>query len=227
MAIEIGNSPCTVLGGTVIGAIERGHYVLRHNGRVLASEPLLPHAYRMEVGAECVDVIQRMGDTEIGGAFFDKIKKATKKTVSKVASAAKTVAKNKATKALYNAAKQAAPSPYKEYIAGAETAVRFTKEMTKNTPKGKAAKAALPVVQQLAAGKISLKDAQAKGKALGLKPETIRDTAAAIKLRASSSPIAKSVMAVVNDIEQVNNAPTRIVQAQSGRRYEVTVRAAS
>lgn len=216
-----------VLGQTMIGSLENGSYVIRHGNEVVANVPLSPIAQRMNVGADVHAVINRMGHVEVSGAFLNKIKKATKKTVGKVVKAAKTVAKSKVAKTLYSAAKSAAPSPYKEYIAGAETAVKFTKAMTKNTPKGKAAKKALPVAQKLAAGKISLPAAQAKAKSLGLKPNTIRDVAASIVLRQSDTPEAKAVMEVVDDIAKVEDAPTRIVEAASGRRYEVFVKAAS
>ena len=216
----------TVLGGTIIGSIEQGHYVIRHGNRVLAREPLRPHARRMQVSGDAMAVINRMGRTEVSGAFLNKIKKGAKKAVSKVVKGAKVVAKNKATKALYNAAKTAAPSPYKEYIAGAETAVNFTKAMAKGTKKGKAAKKALPTVKALAEGKISLADAKKKSQALGLKPNTIRDVAASMRLHASKSPAAKAVMGVVADISKLTESPTRIVEAASGRRYEVLVRPA-
>ncbi|MGP1665007.1 MAG: hypothetical protein ACTS5I_03640 [Rhodanobacter sp.] len=216
----------SVLGATIIGSIEQGHYVMRHGNRVLAREPLRPHAQRMQISGDAMAVIDRMQRTEVGGKFFNKVKKAAKKGVSKVVKGAKKVAKNKATKALYSAAKQAAPSPYKEYIAGAETAVNFTKAIAKGSKKGKAAKKALPTVKALAQGKITLAQAKKKSQALGLKPNTIRDVAASMKLHASKSPAAKAVMSVVTDISKVTESPTRIVEAASGRRYEVLVKPA-
>jgi hypothetical protein len=227
MATVIGAE--TVLGATVIGGVEQGHYVMRHGNNVIAAVPLRPLARKMQVGIEVQQALKRLeGDqVAIGGAFWNKIKKKTKKGISKVVDGARKVAKNKVTKELYAAAKSAAPSPYKEYIAGAETAVRFGAAMAKNTPKGKAAKKALPVVQKLAAGKISLKEAQKKGKALGLKANTIRDTAAAMKLRMSADPKAKAVIAVVNDIAKVTDNPIKTVTSPStGKRYEVLVRKA-
>jgi hypothetical protein len=223
MATVIGE---TVLGATVIGAVENGAYVIRHGNRVLVREPLMRHAVRFGGGAETERALRQLGRVEVSGAFWNKVKKATKKTVSKTVSAAKKVAKNKVVKELYKAAKSAAPSPYKEYIAGAETGVRFANAMSKKTPKGVAARKALPVVRALAEGKVSLKAAKAKGVALGLKGNTIRDAAASMKLRTSNTPQARAVMAVVADIAKVTENPTRIVQAASGRRYEVLVRQA-
>lgn len=226
MATVIGAE--TVLGATVIGGVESGHYVMRHGNNVIAAVPLRPLARKMQVGIEVQQALKLEGDqVAIGGAFWNKIKRKTKKGISKVVDSARKVAKNKVTKELYAAAKSAAPSPYKEYLAGAETAVRFGQAMAKNTPKGKAAKKALPVVQKLAAGKISLQEAQKKGKALGLKPNTIRDTAAAMKLRMSSDPKAKAVIAVVNDIAKVTENPVKTVTSPTtGKRYEVLVRKA-
>lgn len=217
----------TVLGQTVIGGIENGRYVVRHGDRVLAAEPLIKHAQRMGADAETLRIVRTIGRTQVSGAFWRKIKRKTKKAVAKTVKAAKKVARSKVMKELYAAAKQAAPSPYKEFIAGAETAVRFTSAMTKNTPKGKAARKALPVVQDLAAGKISLKAAKAKGKKLGLKPNTIRDAAASMKLRASKDPAAKAVMQVVTDIAKVTTNPTKIVKAPSGKLFEVLVKPAA
>lgn len=216
----------TVLGATVISGIENGRYVVRHGSRVIASEPLARHALAIGADAEAVRIVRGLGRTEISGAFWNKVKRTTKKAVSKTVSAAKKVAKNKITKELYNAAKAAAPSPYKEYIAGAETGVRFAKAISKNTPKGKAARKALPVVQDLAAGKITLKAAQAKGVSLGLKATTIRDAAASMRLRTSNDPKARAVMAVVADIDKVTTNPTRVVRAQDGKLFEVLVRPA-
>jgi translation elongation factor EF-G len=185
------------------------------------------HATRLNVPSDTRALIRHVsGGTQVSGAFFRKMKRKAKKAVGKVVKVARKVAKNKAVQELYKAAKQAAPSPYKEGITAAEVAVRFTDAMTKNTAKGRACAAALPTVQALAKGAITPDLADKKARALGLKPSTLRNAAIGMKLRASSNPQAKAVMGVVSDIHKLTANPTKLVEAASGRKYEVLVRAA-
>lgn len=215
-----------ILGQTIIGSIERGNYVYRHGGRVVARVPLARVARRMNVSGEAMQAIHHMsGRTEISGAFFNKIKKAAKSTVKAVAQTAKTVAKSKVTQALYSAAKAAAPSPLNQAIAASETAVKLGKAIAKGDAKGKKAAKAMPTIKALADGKISLAKAKAEAPKFGLKPNTIRDAAVAMKLTTAKSPEAKAVMAVVADIAKVESAQSRVVTAKSGRKYEILVKA--
>lgn len=212
---------------TVIGSIENGAYVARVPSRGLTVRvPLRPIGNRVggvEIGAICA----QMGTPVISGKVWNKIKSKAKKAVKKTVSIAKKVADNKIVKGLYAAAKQLAPSPINQVLGAVETGVKFGKALAKGAPN---AKRALPTIKKLAAGTITLKAAQKLAPALGVKPETIRDAAATIKLKskARTNPKVAQLFRNVAEIEATGGTPgERIVTAKSGRRYAVTVRRAA
>lgn len=212
-----------------IGAIESGAYVLRapqHGIKI--SVPLRRVARRLqvqgiEIGADAMRALPRLGDPQVSGAIWNKLKKKAKSAVKTVVNTAKKVANNKLVKTLYKVAKAAVPPPYNVALQAVETGVKFGKAIAKGSKK---AKAALPIVKKLAKGQVSLAAAKAAGKKLGLKPNTIRDAAATLKIKAAApkSPKARQLLDTAAKIEATTDpANKRIVTAQSGRRYEVSV----
>lgn len=217
---------------TVIGAIERGSYVARVPSRgMVVRVPLQPIGTRIggvEIGAICA----RLGTTEVGGKFWRKLKRKARNAVKKTVNIAKKIASNKIVKGLYNAAKQLAPSPINQVLGAVETGVKFGKALAQGS---RAARAALPIVKKLAAGKISLSEAQRLAPKAGVKPSTVRDAAATIKLKskARSNPKVAQLFKNVAEIEAAAKvaepAPShrRFITARSGRKYAVTIQRAA
>lgn len=215
---------------TVIGSIERGHYVARVPSHgICVAVPLAPIANRMghpEVGALCAS----MGTPEVSGRIWRRMKRRAKKgfrVVKKVVKVAKKVANNQIVKTLWNSAKAAIPPPYNAALVAVETGVRFGVAVAKGFPK---AKKSLPVVKALADGKISLPAAKRAAAKIGLRPNTVRDAAAMIKMKAAArtNPKLAAVFKTAATIEAARKATKeRIVTAPSGRKYAVSVRRAA
>jgi len=216
----------------IIGSIERGAYVARLPSHGLVVRvPLEPIGRRVggvEIGAVCA----QLGTTQVGG-WWSKFKKGVKKSVKKTVSVAKKIAHNKIVKQLYETAKSLAPSPLNQILGAVETGVKFGKALAGGS---KAAKAALPIVKSLAAGKLSLAAAQ-KLAPKGIKPTTIRDAAATLKLKqkARTNPQVAKLFAGVARIEATNKLPSsrpsrpmeRIITTRSGKRFAVQIRPAA
>lgn len=215
----------------VIGAIERGHYVARVPGRgVMAVVPLGPLGRRIggiEVGAICAN----LGTPEISGRFWRRMKRKVKKAVKKTVKVAKVIANNKIVKNLYQTAKNFAPSPINQMLGAIETGVKVGKALAGGSKK---IKAALPVIKALAANKTTLQAAGNAAAKLGVKPATVRDAAAMIKLKAMAKrdPKVAAAFRAATEIEgsvAVAKPKTaeRIITARSGRKYAVSVRRAA
>lgn len=212
---------------TIIGSIENGAYVARVAGSpIKVTVPLAPIGRRIggiEVGAICAN----LGTTQVSGRFWRKLKRGLKKAVKKTVRVAKAVAHNKVIKNLYGTVKGFLPSPLNQALAAVETGVKFGKALAKGSSK---AKRALPVVKQLAAGKITLKAAKRMAPSLGVKPNTIRDAAALIrfKAKAPTNPRIAELLSHAAKIEaSVGPADETIMTGPSGRRYAVRVRRAA
>ena len=210
----------------VIGSIEQGHYVLRAPewGQSVAV-PLRPIGQRIggvEIGAVCA----RLGDPQVSGKLWNKLKKGAKKAVQKTVQVAKKVASNKLTKKLYNAAKSVTPAPFSLAFTAAEAGAKIVKAVKSGNPK---AKKAASIAKKLAEGKVSLPKAKAAAKAAGIKdPNIVRDAALmpALKAAAAKNPKLAATLAQAGEIDRGVNGATKVVTAKSGRKYEVTVRAA-
>lgn len=209
----------------IIGSIEQGHYVLRAPayGQSVAV-PLRPIGERIggvEIGAACA----RMGDPEVSGKIWRKLKKGAKKAVKKTIKIAKKVASNKLTKKLYNAAKSVTPAPFSLAFTAAEAGSKLVKAVKGGNPK---AKKAAKVAAKLAGGKITVAKANAAARKIGVKPSTIKGAALMPKLKVAAlrNPKLASALAQAGEIDRGVNGATRTVKAKSGRVYEVTVRAA-
>ena len=221
---------------TIIGAIERGHYVARVPSMGLVSRvPLGPIGRRIggvEIGAVCA----RLGTTEISGRRWRRLKRGFKKGIKTTVKVAKKIAKSDIVRQLYNSAKAAIPAPFNAALAAVETGIRFGTAIAKGSKK---ARKALPVVQALAKGRIGLNDAKRLAVKAGVQPNTVRDAAAMLRLKAQAkaNPRIANVFAVAKKIESAKTVPKtsksspasreRIITARSGRRYAVTVRRAA
>lgn len=212
-----------------VGSIEQGYYVERVPSHgITVRVPIRDYAPTPEIGAMC-DRLDGVGNpAEIGWGFFKKAVKWTKKAVGKSIDAAKDVAKSRVVKKLYSSVREAAPTPWKEYLQAAETGVKFTKAITKGSKK---AKRAAPVVKALAAGKISRKKAERLARKAGVKPSTVKRAAAFERMKnhpkVRHDPKVKQALAAAHEIEKAGQKGAgyeRIVRApESGRKYIVNV----
>lgn len=209
----------------IIGSIERGRYVLRapEYGQTVsvALRPIGERIGGVEIGA----AVARMGDPIISGKIWNKLKKGAKKAVSKTISVAKKVASNKLTKKLYSVAKSVTPAPFSLAFTAAEAGAKLVKAVKGGNPK---AKPAAEVAKNLATKKITVQQASAQAKKIGVKPETVKAAALLPRLKALApkNPELAKALTQAGEISKVVDAPKMIVQAASGRKYEVSVRPA-
>jgi len=223
---------------TIIGAIDSGHYIATMPSHGLTVRvPLGPIGRRVggvEIGAICA----RLGTPEIGGRRWRRFRRGIKKGIRKTVRIAKTIANNKLVKNMYAAAKSFMPSPLNQMLGAIETGVRVGKAISGGSKK---ARAALPIIQKLAAGSISLSQSASAARRIGVKPDTVKGAAAMIKLKAEAAkrPTIARIFATAAGIEQTGKTPTRavssaqmksirrIITARSGRRYAVNIQRAS
>lgn len=142
---------------------------------------------------------------QVGGKVGKKIKEGLKKGVKAVATAAKKVAKSKVVQALAKTVKAVVPQPFKAGITAIEKGAQFAKKLVKAKKGSKEAKAKA-VVQQLAKGSITPAAATAKAKQLGVKPKDVKNTAAALKLKAAAAAGNPQAQGVVAAAETINRA---------------------
>ncbi len=175
-----------------------------------------------------------------------KARRFAKKTrLDKAIRVAKKIAKNKITRSLYRAVKNAAPSPYKEYIAGAEAAIRFSGslvKMAKGRKKGRGSKRARTrlvrmksLINQLSSGKRSYRSTMAAAKRLRLPARRISAIAAFKQGVEKRNPAALAAAQAAKNITKAVEKPrpskqkgrTFPVTGPSGQRYMVNVQRAA
>lgn len=182
-----------------------------------------------------------------------KVGRAVKKGAKKVVKVAKKVAKTRIVKNAWNSAKNM-PAPYGTYFQAADTAFKFGKSLVppKKTRKRikagirkartvvkkpsrtkvlnhKRARAALPLVRALAGRKTTVAKATRAAKKIGIKPKTVINTALAMRLASPSAPPkARKAIATARKINALTatKQTTRTITAPSGRKYEISVKAA-
>lgn len=105
-------------------------------------------------------------------------------------------------RALYESVAESVPPLHGELLMALERAVRFNKALGRKDKLGQRARAALPVVRDLAEGRKTMQDATAVAQRLGFDPNTLRDAAAAIRIARDPSDVARAVCAVAAQIER-------------------------
>jgi hypothetical protein len=189
------------------------------NGQLVAHAPeigaidgvnLRAHARRMaargEIGAsrELDAYLGSLGGPpEISGKIAKKIGKVTKKAASKVVASASKVVKSKLVKGIYNTVKSAVPQPFKAGITVAQKGVSFAKKAAK---KGSKESKAAPLVNKLAANKITPAQATAAAKKAGVDPEDIKAAAITVKMKEAADNGDEGAQTVVEAVEKIEGA---------------------
>lgn len=190
----VGYVPGTTLFESVsLGDVARELYA---TGRI----PYVPGDLDQISGVEIGALVE--GDLDEVGA------KKRRPILAKVAKVAKKVVNNKVTRGLYKAAKAIVPAPYNAAFTAAEGAVKLAKSLKK---KGKKARPIKKTVQALAAGKITLPQAEKLSQALGVDAEEVKAAAVMTKMSlaaAGGNAKAQATMGIVSKLEDAREGST-------------------
>jgi hypothetical protein len=143
------------------------------------------------------------GPPEVSGKIAQKVKAVTKKAATKVVKSATAVVKSKVVKGIYNTVKAAVPQPFKAGITVAQKGVQFAKKAAK---KGSKESKAAPLVNKLAANKITPAQATVAAKKAGVDPEDIKAAALTVAMKTAADNGDQGAQTVVEAVEKIESA---------------------
>lgn len=204
----------------------RGHCVGVHRSGARASVKLRDVAGKMKrkgqlapavSGEDLMSYLDVYDDRPGSGLHVGagKIAKKLGNAVKKVAAVAKKVVNNKVVKAIGGMVTKMLPPPISTGFAAVQMGVSVAKKIAGAVKGSKTARAA-PIVSDLAAGKITRPQAEARSRLLGVNPEAVVNTGVALKLRADAqrgNPQARALFAVHERVQQAGQSPQAAQQA--------------